>query len=93
MSGRPPELGPLVGKNVVLDTSSPYVYIGRLERAGEEYLVLTDADVHDMRDAGGTRDAYVVETKKIGVRVNRSTVFVKVAEIVSLSAIEEVVGF
>jgi len=90
---RPHDLQPLLGKLVVLDTSGPFVYIGRLARVGSEYLVLTEADVHDMRDAGGTREAYVVEAKRIGVRVNRSAVHVKLAQVLSLSALEEVVGF
>ncbi|MBI3862821.1 MAG: hypothetical protein HY290_13100 [Planctomycetia bacterium] len=81
----------LVGRPVVVDTASPYVLIGTLVKRDAAYLELEQADVHDLRDTTKTRENYVVDSKRLGVRVNRDRVLVRVDEIVSLSALDDVV--
>ena len=81
----------LVGRQVVLDVASPFVYVGSLESQDDIYLVLTDADVHDLRDSNTTREAYVRESRLHGVGTNRRRVLVRRAEIVSISALDDVV--
>lgn len=81
----------LIGRNVVLDLASPYVCVGVLEGADHRYLVLTQADLHDLRDSKTTREHYLVQCQRVGVRVNRQRVYVRREEIVSLSALEDVV--
>lgn len=80
----------LVGRQVVLDLSSLYVIVGTLAGHDHRYLILTDADVHDLRDTTTTRDAYVVEARRHGISQNRKQVLVRRDEVVSLSALDDV---
>jgi hypothetical protein len=81
----------LIGREVVIDVVSQYVYLGCLTGSDDRYLVLEQADVHDLRDATTTRELYVVDSKRFGIRANRERVLVRIAEIVSVSALAEVI--
>jgi hypothetical protein len=81
----------LVGREVVIDVVSPYVYLGRLTGFDAKYIVLEQADVHDLRDTTTTRELYVIESKRLGIRANRERVLVRIGEIVSLSALDDVI--
>lgn len=81
----------LLGREVVLDMASRYVILGKLITYDDRLLVLEDADVHDLRDTSTTREVYVVESKRFGIRTNRARVIVVQSEIVSLSALDDVV--
>ena len=81
----------LRGREIVIDVASPYVYIGKLTGYDEKYLILEQADVHDLRDTTKTRESYVVDSRRLGIRTNREKVFVRIGEIVSLSALEDVI--
>ncbi len=87
----PERLNELVGRNVVVDARSLFVYIGRLAEVDTHFVVLEEADVHDLRDSSTSREVYVVETKKFGVRANRKRVFVRRDEIVSISLLDDVI--
>jgi small nuclear ribonucleoprotein (snRNP)-like protein len=80
----------LIGRVVVLDASSQYVYVGTLREVDDHYLILTSADVHDLRDTNTNREIYVLDSKRHGVRSNRKRVLVRRDEIVSLSALDDV---
>ncbi len=80
-----------MGQPVVLDVTSPYVYVGTLSEVDHKYLILTDADVHDLRDTTTTRELYVLDSKRHGLSVNRKRVYVNRHEIVSLSALSDVI--
>ena len=80
----------LRGKQVVLDISSPFVILGTVTESDDVFLALEEADVHDLRDTTTTRENYVVDSKRFGIRVNRRHVWVRVAEIVSLSVLDDV---
>jgi small nuclear ribonucleoprotein (snRNP)-like protein len=81
----------LVGTEVVIDVASPYVYAGTLVGYDHAYLVLEEADAHDLRDTTTTRDVYVLDTKRLGVRANRKRVLVARREIVGVSALADVI--
>ena len=83
-------LDELTGRDVVLDASSPYVYVGTLVGRDHRYLILDNADVHDLRDTTTTRELYVLQSKRHGIRANRKRVLVRREEIVSLSALDDV---
>jgi len=55
--------------------------------------VLADADVHPCEDSQSTREFYVLETKKNGIRANRRMVHVMRTEIVSVSRLTDVVDY
>ena len=89
----PPDLiRELMNQQVVLDVSSLFVYAGTLAGQDDRYLVLEDADVHDLRDTSTTRELYVVKLKRLGINPNRSRVLVRREEIVSLSALDAVIA-
>ncbi len=81
----------LVGREVVLDARSLFVYIGRLVKVDTHFVLLEDADVHDLRDSSTSREVYVLETKRFGIRANRKRVYVRRDEIVSFSLLDDVI--
>lgn len=76
---------------VVLDVASPYVYIGTLTGWDALYLHLADADVHDLRDTKTTREIYLVDAKRLGLNSNRKRALVRIADVVSLSALDDII--
>ncbi|MFO1000768.1 MAG: hypothetical protein U0936_10535 [Planctomycetaceae bacterium] len=80
-----------IGKNVVVDVESPYVYVGRLHELREKTLILRSADVHDLRDSTTTREVYVRDARVHGIQPNRKTVYVRLEKVVSISVLDEVI--
>ena len=80
-----------VGKNVVVDVESPYVYVGRLHELQDKTLILRAADVHDLRDSTTTREVYVRDARVHGIQPNRKTVYVRLEKVVSVSLLDEVI--
>lgn len=92
-AGAPSAIAPLVGREVVLDTRGPIVYIGRLESADDHFVTLADVDVHDMLDGRTPKEKYILDARKFGVKQNRRRVFVRREEVVSLSLLEDVIEY
>lgn len=86
------ELSPLVGREIVVDLMSRYVVLGTLLSEEELYLVLEDADVHDLRDSTTTREQYVVEARRHGIQSNRKCTRLRKAEIVCISKLDDVIA-
>jgi hypothetical protein len=84
-------LADYIGQIVVLDTQGPLIYIGSLERVSPDYFVLRDADVHDRHDSRASKDLYLVETRNLGVHVNRGRVLVMRRQAASISLLKDVV--
>jgi hypothetical protein len=80
-----------VGKNVVVDMRSPFVCLGTLRQIDEVWLQLTNADLHDLRDTQSTREIYVSESRRTGIKRNRKRVLVVRAEVVAVSLLDDVV--
>ncbi len=80
-----------IGKQVVVDVESPFVYLGRLHAINEKTLVLKATDVHDMRDSTTTREVYVREARVHGIQPNRKTVYIRLEKIVSISPLDDVI--
>ncbi|HEV3168671.1 MAG TPA: hypothetical protein VGZ22_31995 [Isosphaeraceae bacterium] len=83
-------LAGFVGQVVVLDLQSPYVCLGKLVGCDALYLELTDADLHDFRDSQGTRELYVYDSARFGVRRNRARVMVARSEVVAITRLTDV---
>lgn len=83
----------LLGELVVADTDSSFVYIGVLEQAGPDFLLLGDADVHDTTDSKQTKETYVHEARRIGVRPNRRRTYLRTARVLSLARLADIVKF
>jgi len=85
------ELAPFLGQPVVLDTRGEIIYLGTLKHVGGWFLELTDADVHDMVDSRTSKEHYLMESARHGVRKNRHQVFVRKSEVVSISLLSQVI--
>lgn len=81
----------LFGREVVLDMIPPYVYLGTLTGSDERFLTLEKADVHDLRDTATTRELYIHDAKRHGIRPTRERTFVKLDDIISVSALADVI--
>jgi hypothetical protein len=85
------QLQPLVGHTVVLDVAAPFVYLGTLRSINSSFIVLTDADVHDLRDSETTRELYLLSSAQDGVRRNRKQVTVRWDTVLSISKLDDVI--
>lgn len=81
----------LVGKNVVVDVESPFVYVGRLHEIRDKTLILKSADVHDLRDSTTTRELYVREARVHGIQTNRKSVYLRLDKVVSIALLDDVI--
>ena len=87
------EFEELVGCEVVVDTKTPIVYIGTLTATGENFLILEEVDVHDINDTQTTKEVYILEAKKSGIKKNRNKVHVCFDQVVSVSRLEDVIQY
>lgn len=83
----------ILGANVVIDTNSPYLYLGKLIEVDEWFVTLTDVDVHDQREGSATKERYVIEAKKHGIRASRKSVVIRQEHIISFSKLDDVVEY
>jgi small nuclear ribonucleoprotein (snRNP)-like protein len=83
-------LSALVGQIVVIDLRSTYVCLGTLVSCDEQFLELRDADLHDFRDSPATREVYVYDSVRYGIRRNRSRVLVRQDEIIAITRFADI---
>ncbi len=84
-------LRPLIGEVVVADLAEFYLVIGILVAASDAHLEFREADLHDHREANSSKEVYVLESRTIGVRVNRARLWVPRRQVVAISLITDVV--
>ena len=82
-----------IGKKIVLDTRSSWVYIGQLEEVVGSCIVLSDADVYDSTQASTTKERYIMESRMSGVKSNRDRAYVNLDYVVSFSLLDDVKKF
>jgi len=80
----------LIGQVVVVDLRSSYVCLGTLVGLDREFLELIDADLHDFRDSAATREVYVYDSARLGIRRNRARVLVRLDEIVAVTRFDDI---
>jgi hypothetical protein len=90
-TGEKDELGAFIGQDVVLDTRGQLLYIGKLKHAGDWFIELVDADVHDLQESRTSKELYVLDAAKYGVKKNRHSVHVRKVEVVSISKLSDVI--
>lgn len=81
----------LINHEVVIDMRNTFVCLGKLLRVDGEFLELTDADVHDLRDADTSRENYVAESRMTGIKRNRKRVLIDRTDIVAIAKLADVV--
>jgi small nuclear ribonucleoprotein (snRNP)-like protein len=83
----------LVGKEVVVDTRSPWVYIGTLAAVQADSLLLRNVDVHDSGETSTPKERYVIDSCATGIKANRCSVYVSLEYVVSVSLLSDVIKF
>lgn len=83
----------LVKQQVVVDTRSPWVYIGTLAEVQADCLLLTNVDVHDSGETSTPKERYVLDSRESGIKANRRSVYVNLEYVVSVSLLTEVIKF
>lgn len=82
----------LIGRDVVLDTPGPIAYLGRLVAIDDGGYWLEDADLHDTRAGHATREQYLAESARDGIRPNRRRIYVQRMAVYSVSALADVIA-
>jgi small nuclear ribonucleoprotein (snRNP)-like protein len=83
----------LIGKIVVVDTDSRFVYLGTLDRVEQQFVILKNVDAHERGESPSTKEQYIMDAKKFGVTPNRKEVSVRKDMVVSVSKLDDVIGF
>ena len=82
-----------VGHLVVVDTDGPVFYIGRLASVSEDFLILEDVDVRHQGDTPTSRERYLIEARRLGVRPSRRRAEVVLARVVGISRLDDIIEF
>ncbi len=82
---------PWIGQVVVVDTNSSFVYVGTLAEVKPQFVVLKEVDVHDKHESLATKERYVMDAKRFGVKANRKEANVRVELVVSVSRLDDVI--
>ena len=67
-----------------------YLLLGILTGFDREFLSLRDADLHDFRDSSATREVYVYDSARLGIRRNRAQVLLRRDEIVAVTRFADI---
>ncbi len=87
------DLQEYIGERIVLDTNTDVLYLGKLVSVEKEYVGLENADVCWVNDLRSTREQYLMEAAKQGIRKNRTHVEVKNSVIISVSRLKDIIRF
>ncbi len=79
-------------REVVLDLRSMFVCLGTFVAADHRYLIIENADIHDLRDTTTTRERYIVDSKIHGIHCNREKVLISADEVVGISLLDDVIA-
>jgi hypothetical protein len=77
------------GQPVVCDLAEPFLAIGTLSGFSADHLELTEADLHDQREANSTKEVYALETRQLGIRANRRRVVIPRRQLVAISLLAD----
>jgi hypothetical protein len=80
-----------VGHQIVVDLQAPYVCLGTLKAFDNHYLDLRHADLHDLRDTDTSRELYVADSKRTGIKRNRKRLLLVRAEVLAVTLLDDVV--
>ncbi len=79
-----------VGAVVVVDLDEQFLVLGTLRSISAEHLGFTDADLHDHRESNSTKEVYVIESRSLGVRVNRQRLDIPLTRMIAISRLDDV---
>jgi small nuclear ribonucleoprotein (snRNP)-like protein len=81
----------LVGLEVVVDLRSGFVCLGMLSAVDDDLLVLTGADFHDLGDTKTSRENYIVDSRRTGIKPNRKRTYLIRTEVVAITRFDDVI--
>ena len=79
----------LHGITVVLETLGSKTYVGRYDSEDTAGVHLLDVGVHDSSTAGGTKEEYIRESAKFGIRAEHRHVLVPANEVARMVRLAE----
>ncbi|MGC8976766.1 MAG: hypothetical protein ACP5OB_04005 [Candidatus Ratteibacteria bacterium] len=80
-----------INKNVVIDTSSTWIYIGKLIEEDDVYYYLEDVDAFDISETSLSKQEYLMMVKKDGVVPNRKNVRILKSKVVAITLLEDII--
>jgi hypothetical protein len=83
-------LAAFIGEELVIEASEGFTVFGTLAAIGPAHIELREADLHSQLEANSTRDVYALETKQLGIRPNRSRLFLPRERIIALARLEDI---
>jgi len=83
----------LIGQQLVIDTMSAWLYIGKLDKLQGKCAVLVEVDVYDSSQSTTTKEKYILDSIESGVKVNRSRVYLNLDHVISFSLLDDVIQF
>lgn len=84
---------PFEGKDVIVDTDSHHVFLGRFVGVNDQFVMLEDVDAHDRNEAASTNEYYLIEAKKNGIKPNRKRALLLLTRVVSITRLDDVVEY
>jgi hypothetical protein len=88
-----PEILECRNKDVVIDTDSNFLYIGKLLNVTRHFVTLADTEVHDRRESATLNEKYLIDRKKFGIRSNRKKVSIRLDRLISFSLLEDIIDY
>ena len=64
--------------------------LGTLVKCDDRFLELVDADLHDFRDSPATREVYVYDSVRLGIRRNRARVLVRQDDVIAVTRFADI---
>lgn len=83
----------LHNKEVVIDTSTSFLYLGTLKNIEDNWLTLIEADAHDINDSQCTKEKYIQDSLATGIKHNRNSCVIDLNKVTSISLLSEVKKF
>ena len=87
------ELKDYLNNPVVVDTSTPFIYIGTLSHIGNSFITLKDVDVRHVDGGGAGKERYILSAKKFGIKRNRFSTKIRIDVMTSISNLEDIVEY
>ncbi|MBN2143335.1 MAG: hypothetical protein JW774_01805 [Candidatus Aureabacteria bacterium] len=80
-------------KEVVIDASGNFLYLGILKKIEITWIELAMVDVHDVLDSSSTKENYIRKSAQTGIKYNRKSCRIDREKIISLSLLSEIETF
>jgi len=77
-------------KEVVIDTSTSWVYIGTLKEEDDIYYTLDNADAFDIGETSLSKHEYLMRVKNDGIAPNRRKVKVLKSKVVAITLLSDI---